>query len=48
MELDKLKELLGDAEKESIKKDIEIQKTNHYDCKQCTGKINFIISERDE
>ena len=27
MELDKLKELLGDAEKESIKKDLEIQKT---------------------
>ena len=26
MELDKLKELLGDAEKESIKKDLEIQK----------------------
>ena len=27
MELDKLKELLGDAEEESIKEDLEIRKT---------------------
>ena len=38
MELDKLKELLVTLKRKALRKTLKF-KDNHYDCKQCTGKI---------